>query len=118
MKFKKKDRLLTQSDFAAVFDSAHRRAGRRGSILRAEPYLIYKAAPHLDEARLGLSIARRVIKNATDRNRVKRCIKEFFRLHKEIIEGDIIVRLSHRPKSLTYRSLTDPLLVLLNNSRS
>ncbi|MBN8553849.1 MAG: ribonuclease P protein component [Deltaproteobacteria bacterium] len=117
MKFKKKDRLLTQSDFTNVFDSAHKRAGRRGTILRSEPYLIYRA-PHLDEARLGLSIARRVIKNATDRNRIKRCIKEFFRAHKEVIEGDIIVRLSHRPKNFTYESLTTPLQVLLNNSRS
>jgi ribonuclease P protein component len=110
MKFKKTDRLLTQSDFAAVFDASHRRSNRGGGILKSGPYLIYCAKS--GNARLGLSIARRVIKNASDRNRIKRCVKEFFRLNKFAIEGDLIVRLSKDPEAYDYKTLTDPLLLL------
>jgi len=45
-----------------------------------------------DEARLGLAIAKKHCRLATDRNRIKRVIRESFRRHKAALAGlDIVV---------------------------
>jgi len=46
----------------------------------------------LKHARLGLAIAKRQVRKATDRNRLKRLIRESFRHNQDILSGlDIIV---------------------------
>lgn len=45
-------------------------------------------------ARLGLAIARKHIKTAVGRNRIKRLVRESFRAHQEMVSGlDIVVTL-------------------------
>lgn len=82
--------------------------------MRANPYIIYRN-PDASSPRLGLSIARRVIKEANQRNRIKRCIREFFRLHREELKEEIIVRLIEKPRDFDFETLTSPLRSLLSN---
>jgi ribonuclease P protein component len=106
-KFSKRERLVSGEDFGAVFDAAHTSAESTGSIVHLKPYIIYKKSGNL--SRLGLSIARRVIRKSIERNRIKRCIREFFRTHKKDFDGDYIVRVVSRPSGQDFLTLTDPI---------
>lgn len=46
----------------------------------------------MDKARLGLVVAKRVIRQAVHRNRIKRVIRESFRVHQHLLVGlDLVV---------------------------
>lgn len=71
--FAKPLRLLNAAQYRAVFDSAPVRA--------AQPQFLILARPNeLGHPRLGLVIAKKHVRNATDRNRIKRIARETFRL--------------------------------------
>jgi ribonuclease P protein component len=77
-------RLRQKSEFDRVYKDARRFADSYFAIFARQNGL-----PH---ARLGLSIAARVVGNAVRRNRVKRLIRESFRLHQhELPAVDIVV---------------------------
>lgn len=71
-------------------------------------------------ARLGLTVAKRQIPGAVQRNRLKRKIRETFRLHvKSELQKDVIVRL-RRPidkteLTLVFSALTEMLKKVLAN---
>lgn len=77
-------RLLTPSDFNHVFSQ---------SIRVSSPYITFVARVNtLNHPRLGFAIAKKQIKHAHDRNRLKRVIREQFRLlQHELPKIDIIV---------------------------
>jgi ribonuclease P protein component len=53
---------------------------------------IVNAAPHAGAARLGVAVSRRVSGKAVTRNRIKRQIRESFRLHQTMLRGfDIFI---------------------------
>lgn len=70
--FTKSRRLLNSSDFQPVFDNAPFRASHKYFLILARPSAT-------DTSRLGLVIAKKNIKLAVDRNRVKRLVRECFR---------------------------------------
>jgi len=71
--FPKPLRLLTAAHYRAVFSGTQIRA--------AHPHLLILARPNgLDHPRLGLVMAKKHVRNATDRNRIKRVARETFRL--------------------------------------
>ena len=70
--FKKNQRLLTSADFSRVFDDAPFRAAH-------ENFLILSRTSAATNPRLGLVIAKKNIRKAHDRNRIKRLIRESFR---------------------------------------
>lgn len=71
--FAKPLRLLNAAQYRAVFDSAPVRA--------AQPQFLILARPNdLGHPRLGLVIAKKHVRNAADRNRIKRIARETFRL--------------------------------------
>lgn len=72
--FTRADRLLTAHDFKRVFDHNTRRASSRHALLLA-------VSSPTQHSRLGLVIAKKNIRLATQRNRVKRLIREYFRCH-------------------------------------
>ncbi len=46
----------------------------------------------MGEARLGITVSRKVSRRAVDRNRIKRHVRESFRLHLRLVEGfDVVV---------------------------
>ena len=70
-RFERKKRLSGRRAFSAVFDARMRRA--------AGPLSILTRPNNLEHCRLGLSVSRKV-GNAVKRNRIKRLLRESFRL--------------------------------------
>jgi len=96
-------RLLSSREFQAVFrDKSSRSSDQRWTLL---------ARPNtLENARLGMAISKRVLKNAVDRNRIKRIVRESFRCHQQELGGlDIIVMCRNEVKQLANEKLFDSL---------
>ncbi len=83
-------RLVNKADFDRVF---------AGNQRARTDYLLVMARPNLvGHARLGMIIAKRLLPRAVDRNRVKRCVRESFRLTlPQLPACDFVVRLIARP---------------------
>jgi ribonuclease P protein component len=71
--FSKQQRLLAAREFSALFADAPIRASH-------PCFLVLCNSNSFDNARLGLVIAKKQIKKSHDRNRLKRLIRESFRL--------------------------------------
>ena len=83
--FSKSLRLLSAGDYQAVFDDAPIRASH-------PQLLILARANDTQSPRLGLVIAKRNIKLAVQRNRIKRILRESFRMRQDQLCGlDAIV---------------------------
>ncbi|MGE8497021.1 MAG: ribonuclease P protein component [Pseudomonas sp.] len=83
--FGREKRLLTPRQFKAVFDSPSGKAPGRNVLLLARDN-------DLDHPRLGLVIGKKSVKLSVERNRLKRQIRESFRLNQDSLTGwDIVV---------------------------
>jgi ribonuclease P protein component len=77
-------RLLKPEDFAATFKS--------GSRLSEKWLTAVVAGNTLGHSRLGLAVAKKSVKLATGRNRIKRCIRESYRAQQPRLSGvDIVI---------------------------
>ena len=78
-------RLLDAKAYKAVFDSAQLKVSSR--------FLLFLARPNtLPCPRMGLVIAKKNVRLATQRNRTKRVIRESFRLHQHCLGSlDVVV---------------------------
>ena len=66
---------------------------REGTRRSANGYTFYLARRDAGGARLGILVSRRHSRAATERNRIKRCIREAFRLEQETLGPlDLLVR--------------------------
>lgn len=87
LRFPREARLLKASEFRAVF-----RAGRRA---RAGPLHARLRPNGKRRARLGLAVSRKAARNAVGRNRVRRQLRESFRVNQHRLAGlDVVVSLS------------------------
>ncbi|RYY77409.1 MAG: ribonuclease P protein component [Gammaproteobacteria bacterium] len=78
-------RLLNSSDFQTVFDDAPLRTSH-------QHFLFLARQNEFNRPRLGLVIAKKNIRLAVDRNRMKRLIRETFRAKQQQLAGiDVIV---------------------------
>lgn len=83
--FTKSMRLLNSKDFQTVFDDAPLRTSH-------QHFLFLARTNPFDHPRLGLVIAKKHIRHAVDRNRMKRLIRETFRAKQQQLAGiDVIV---------------------------
>lgn len=83
--FSREKRLLTPRQFKAVFDSPSGKAPGKNILLLARDN-------DLDHPRLGLVIGKKSVKLSVERNRLKRQIRESFRLNQDNLVGwDIVV---------------------------
>jgi ribonuclease P protein component len=88
--FTRRQRLLKAKEFAAVF-SARR-------ILRSRSYLVMSCPNELGHARLGMVVGKRQFKRAVDRNRMRRIIRETFRLYSPNLPVlDVVVKVNTAP---------------------
>jgi ribonuclease P protein component len=81
--FDKSRRLLVKQDFDAVFKNALR--------LTNSEFTVLFCSNHLAHPRLGLVLSKKMIHKAHDRNRVKRLLRESFRLNLDLPAVDIVV---------------------------
>lgn len=81
-------RLRNRSEFEAVYESGRRRF--------AGPLVVHALPNGLDHLRLGLSVPRRV-GNAVRRNRIKRRLRESFRLMQHDLPGGYDLVINVRP---------------------
>ncbi len=83
--FSREKRLLTPRQFKTVFDSPTGKVPGRNVLLLARDN-------DLDHPRLGLVIGKKSVKLSVERNRLKRQIRESFRLNQDSLIGwDIVV---------------------------
>lgn len=89
-------RLGHDREFQAVFDARVRKA--------VHPIVVYARPNGLSHSRLGLSVSRRV-NAATGRNRIKRLVREAFRLMQHDLPGTydlVVVARPHDPRDLAW----------------
>lgn len=83
--FSKSRRLLNAADYRAVFDKVDWKVS-------SKELLCLSKANGSDFPRLGLVVAKKNVRQAVQRNRVKRIIRESFRLHQhEIANVDMVI---------------------------
>lgn len=83
--FGRDKRLLTPGQFKSVFDSPSGKVPGRQVLLLARPN-------ELEHPRLGLVIGKKSVKLSVERNRIKRQIRESFRLHQDALGGwDVVI---------------------------
>lgn len=82
--FNRESRLLTPGHFKNVFENASRFSSQHFTILITQN--------STDDNRLGLAIAKKRVKLAVERNRIKRLIRESFRLNRHNLPSiDMVV---------------------------
>lgn len=102
LNFGRELRLLTPSQFDNVFQHPFR---------VASPLFTILAKPNqLAHPRLGLTIAKKRVKLAVQRNRIKRCVRDSFRLHQHQLPGvDLVLMvkgdISNTPNSELLKQL-------------
>lgn len=83
--FTRRNRLVKSSEFQSVFDNKTQRLNRGGLSILAR-------CNQLDFARIGIVVSSRVARRAVVRNRIKRVVRESFRLQQSRLTGwDIVV---------------------------
>ena len=98
-KFNRESRLLTPGQFQAVFKNATRFSSKHFTVLITPTTK--------QEKRLGLAIAKKRVKLAVQRNRMKRLVRESFRLKRnELPEIDIVVMVKSGIDELDNKQIT------------
>lgn len=105
-RFTKEMRLRKQREFEAVYEEGVR--------VRGGTLLVVARKNGLEYPRLGLSVSKKKMKRAADRNRFKRLVRESFRLKREKLPvGLDLIVIPHRGDSpFTLLSIQDELIDL------
>ncbi|MEO8401640.1 MAG: ribonuclease P protein component [Gammaproteobacteria bacterium] len=84
MSFPRSHRLVTKAEFKQVFDDAFK---------VSQKYLLILCRPNQKKhARIGVIVGKRFVNSAVDRNRIRRVVRDSFRLNQEKLIGlDIVV---------------------------
>jgi len=103
--FSRQKRLLTGKDYKQVFDNA-RRVGN--------PYwTVYGFAHKESTARLGLAIAKKTVRRAHERNRLKRLSREAFRqMQAQLMGVSLVVMAGKAAEAADNATLTQQLIKL------
>ena len=93
---------MTPKNFSFVFEDA---------IPAVSPHITILARHNeLDTARLGITVPKKKVKNASDRNQIKRIVRESFRLQRHQLPNvDIIVIAKHGIGKMDNRALAEQL---------
>lgn len=93
-RFRPHEHLRSTADFQRAFD--------RRSSAADDTMVVFVVANGLAHARLGISVGRKKMRRAVDRNRVKRLIREAFRLNKEGLPAGVDLIVVPRGPRLTF----------------
>lgn len=95
-------RLRKRFEFEQVFQASEHRSSDR--------YFTVLGRFHVQGARLGLVVAKKNARRAHERNRIKRCIRESFRLHRhDLPTYDLIVMARHAAAEASNQQLRQSL---------
>ena len=107
--FPKNYRLTKTEEYSSVF--GFRKA------LKSPHFLLHyrlRAVEEVAGARLGLVVAKRLLRRSVDRNLIRRLAREHFRLMRcQLPSRDLILRLAAKPKALDRRVLAEEIRALL-----
>lgn len=118
MKFLKQYRLVSERDFVSLLKKAHLPSGKGPRrILSLGIFKIYRD-PEAEQPRLGLAVSSKLVRKSVERNRIKRCVREFFRLNRPQLQGDYLIKVQRRPEQWSCPELTTPLKTLFVRSSS
>ncbi len=81
--FSKSQRLLKRDDYDRVFKNAHK--------ITTPEFTVLFCDNQKKQARLGLVLSKKIILKAHDRNRIKRVLRESFRLNRKLPAVDVVV---------------------------
>lgn len=100
-------RLTRPSEFQRVFERGlHRRVQVQGLFARVRE-------SSRSEPRLGFALSKRSLKHAVDRNRIKRLVRESFRLHRaNLPKLDIVVITQSEVAQLNNAAILQQLVIL------
>lgn len=102
-------KLVSATDYRLVFKSSCCRSSD-------EIFLVIARKNDFDQARLGLAIAKKKIRFAVSRNRVKRLIRESFRHHFDILKGiDVVVMVQKKIILISNKKITQSINMHWNN---
>lgn len=82
-RFRASNRLKRPEEFKQVFSSKRRSSDKH--------FLFLAKSNDFDEPRLGLAVPKKHIRSAVERNKLKRIIRESFRLNQKKLKGNDIV---------------------------
>ncbi|HDM77495.1 MAG TPA: ribonuclease P protein component [Deltaproteobacteria bacterium] len=105
--FRKNERLRKRKDFQTVKE--------RGKRISTKNFILLIKPNSLPYNRLGVIVSKKT-GNAVQRNRVKRCLREFFRLNKKDFAPppkDIVIIAKKGANRLNTRAITEELLPVL-----
>ncbi len=91
--FRPEQRLRTGSDYDTVFSNPLRS--------RDQFFLLLTRKNNQPHARLGLIVSKKKIRKAISRNRVKRIIRDSFRLHQHQLPAVDVIVLAYHPADKT-----------------
>jgi ribonuclease P protein component len=95
--FSRKYRLVTKQDFQSVFAKPRKIAYKYLLVLYQDNQKSY--------SRLGITVAKKRLKLAVDRNRFKRITRESFKVYKDLLKGlDIVVLIRSECTALCKRT--------------
>ena len=109
-RYSRRRRIRKRSDFLRL------QRGQRGR--RTRHFIVIAAAGPEQDCRLGITVSRR-IGSAVVRNRVKRLVREFFRLHRHELQPahDLLVIARTDADKLSYRDVESQLVEALGELR-
>lgn len=115
--FGRKERLKKTREFTQVLRGGKKISGKFFSLYFREATGTSESIPRY--SRLGIVIPKRVIKKAHDRNRLKRFVREIFRLEKNRLNQpiDLVMRLHTCPEKIGFSEMKQELTDLLGKAK-
>jgi len=100
--FRKEERIRKRADFQRIF--------RAGAKIQTPHFRVSICPNGLSHSRLGITVGRK-IGSAVQRNRIKRRVREFFRLNKGSLPGssDLVVTAREGAVSLNFWQVSEEL---------
>nr|WP_303652556.1 ribonuclease P protein component [Paludisphaera mucosa] len=108
MTFRPHERIKAPADFRRAFD-------RKRSVSDAV-LIVYGAENGLEHPRLGVSVSRKRVRKASARNRIKRLIREAFRLTKADLPPGVDLIVLPRAPLASFEAVRDSLSVLARDA--